>query len=53
MNLKIKLLDQKRRLIDHKYRTRDISDSIKCSNIHIVGVPEEEWEKGQMVYLNK
>ena len=32
-------------MIDHESRLRELSDSIKCSNICIIGVPEEE-ERG-------
>ena len=35
----------KERMIDHESRLRELSDSIKCSNICIIGVPEEE-ERG-------
>ena len=35
-----------RKLLDHKYRLRDISNSMKHNNICITGVTEEEWEKG-------
>ena len=30
----------------HENRLRELSDSIRCNNIHIIGVPEEEREKG-------
>ena len=44
---------KERKLLDHKYRFRELSDSTKCNNVHIVGVQEEEeWERGQKVYLN-
>ena len=43
-----------KKFLDHKGRIRELSDSMKHKNIHIIGVPEEEEErKGQMVYLNK
>jgi len=33
--------------LDHECRLRELSDSIKRNNIHIIGVPEdEEREKG-------
>jgi len=32
--------------IDHECRLRELSDSINCTNIHIIGVPEEE-ERGK------
>jgi len=32
--------------LDYKCRLRELSDSRKCNNIHIIGVPEEEKEKG-------
>ena len=31
--------------LDPEYRHREVSDSIKCNNIHIVGVPEEEKQR--------
>ena len=37
--------EQKRRIMDHE-NTRELSDSIKCSNICIIGVPERKTEKG-------
>ena len=37
---------RERKLLDHEGRTRELSDSMKWNNIHILGVPEEEWEKG-------
>ena len=37
-------MKQKRKVLDHKYRLREFSDSIKHKNIHITEVPEE-WEK--------
>ena len=37
-------------------RLKELSDSIKCNNIHIIGISEEEEgerEKGQKIYLKK
>ena len=31
--------------MQHKNRLRELSDSIKCNNIHILGVPQEEERK--------
>ena len=40
--------------MDHENRLRELSDSIKCNNIHVIGVPEEEVrERGQRIYLRK
>ena len=36
---------RKRKLLDHPYRLRELSDSTKHNNIHILGVPEEHQEK--------
>ena len=33
---------RKRKILDHKCRLRELSDFIKCNNILIIGVPEEE-----------
>jgi len=45
---------RERKVLDHKCRLREFSDSIKPDNIHIIGVPEEEERgKGQKVYLSK
>ena len=37
---------RERKLLDHEYRCREFSDSTKHNNIHIIGAPEEEQEKG-------
>ena len=38
---------RERKLLDHKGRSRDLNDSVKCNNICIIGIPEEEErEKG-------
>ena len=34
-----------RKLLDHKGRIKDLSDSIKQNNVHIIGVPEEEGQE--------
>ena len=35
------------KVMDHKSRLRELSDLLKCNNIHIIGVPENEnGEKG-------
>ena len=46
---------RKKKLLDHKGRLREPSDSTRQNNICIMGVPdEEEWGgKGQKFYLNK
>jgi len=37
---------RERKILDHKSRLRELSGSIKHSNICIIGVPEEEeWGK--------
>ena len=38
---------RKRKLLDHQGRIRELCDSLKWSNICIIGAPEEkEWKKG-------
>jgi len=41
---------RERKILDHKSRLRELSDSIKHNNIHLIGVPEEEkreeWVEG-------
>ena len=37
---------RERRIMEHKNRLGELSDSIICNNIHILGIPEEEREKG-------
>ena len=34
--------ERERRILDHKSRLRELSNSIKHNNIHIIGVPEEK-----------
>ena len=41
-----------KKILDLEGRIRELSDSMKCNNIRIIGVPEEE-RKGLKVYLNK
>ena len=31
--------------MEHEHRFRELIDSIKCNNTHIIGVPEGEREK--------
>ena len=38
---------KRKKFLDHKGRIRELSDSMKRNNIHIIGVPEEEREKGE------
>ena len=38
--------EKKNRLKRKEGSLRDLWDNIKCTNIHITGVPEEEREKG-------
>ena len=48
--------EQKRetRIMQKETRLRELSDSAKCNNIHIIEVPEEKREKrGQNIYLKK
>ena len=42
---------RERTIMDHENRLREISDSIKCNNIHIIGVPEEEKGVKEAEYL--
>ena len=42
-----------KKMLDHKGRIRELSDSMKRNNIHIIVVPEEGERKGPKVYLNK
>ena len=43
---------KEKRNTQNENRLREISDSIKCNNIHIIGVPEEEREKVENINLN-
>lgn len=41
-------------MMKHENKLKEFSDSIKCDNIHNVGVPKEERERrGQKVYFRK
>ena len=44
---------RERKVLDHECRLRELSDSIKHNNIHIIGILEEEAKRGQKVYLSK
>ena len=44
-----KIIKLKRKMLHHKCRHRELSDSIKHTTICIIRVPEER-EKGQMVF---
>ena len=39
---------RERKMVDHKYRLRELSDSVKHNNIHIIGISEVEpgWLSG-------
>ena len=36
----------KRKILQHQCRHKELSDSIKCNNIHTIGIPEEQ-ERGK------
>ena len=38
----MELKEEGRKILDDECRLRELSDSIKCISIHILGVPEEE-----------
>ena len=38
--------NKEKRMKRNEDTLRDLCDNIKCNNIHIIGVPEEEREKG-------
>ena len=44
-----------KKIWEYEGRIRELSDSMKHNNIHIIGIPEEEERerKGLKVYLNK
>ena len=44
---------RERRIMQHKNRLRELSDSIKCNNIYIIGVPEDREKREQKIYLKK
>ena len=35
-------LKKRLKILDHNWRIRELSDSMKYNNIHTIGVPEEE-----------
>ena len=37
---------RERRIMQHENRLKELSKSIKCNNILIIKIPEEEREKG-------
>ena len=37
---------REREVLDHKYRRRELSNSLKYHNIYTMGVPEEERKGG-------
>jgi len=38
---------ERERIMEHENKVRELSDSIKRNNVHIIGIPEEEErEKG-------
>ena len=38
------------RIVQHKNRIKELSDSIKCNNVCIIGAPEEKERKGGRKY---
>ena len=41
-------LNKRERIMEHKNISRELSNSIQHNNISIIGVPEEEREKGEI-----
>ena len=46
-------LKRKGKLKGYKSSLTEICDSMKCVNTCIIGVPEEERERGQNIYVRK
>ena len=44
---------RERKIMQIENSLRELSDSIKHNNIHIIGIPEEEERRGQKMYLKK
>jgi len=44
---------KERKVMDHESRLREISNLLKLSNICIIGVPEDEREKGAEVLFKQ
>ena len=43
-----------KQLKDHEDRLREINDSLRKKNLHLIGVPRvPKWTEGQNMYLNK
>lgn len=42
-----------KRIMQHENRLREFSDSMKHNNIYIIGIPEEEREKGTEILLEE
>ena len=42
---------ERERIMEHKNRLRELADCIKCNNICITGVPEEEERKGGRKFI--
>ena len=45
--------ENKEKLKRNEDSLRDLWDNIKCTNIRIIGVPEEEKRKGMKKYLKR
>lgn len=43
-------MEREKKVMNHKGRLRKLNDLLKCSNIHFIGVPEDEqrekWAEG-------
>ena len=44
---------KKNELKENEDNLRDLQDNVKCSNIQIIGVPEEEDKKTMRKYLRR
>ena len=43
--------EQEKKLIKNEFSLRKLSSTIKCNNIHIIGIPEEKREKGGRKFI--
>ena len=44
---------REKQLRAHEERLREINDSLRRKNIHLIGIPEEAEREDHKVYLNK